>query len=349
MRRKFAIGIFVISTALASCLCSCNTSKTDDQSVEATTQIQEASTEITEEDLDSDSVTKMDIATGEETILSMDDMSESDPEMEESSDGSGDKAGLEEEIEAAENAPEVKIENEETLPYQFKTNIYGDDDRHIIGKKYLTKFPNRAVIYLNMRYPNNKWYCGTGYMIGRNTIATAAHCIYSYEDGGYPVEMRLYPGKKGDYTPYGMTYATDFIVPTAYINLSKVSLYGYDSAMQKVDYGIIHVNNDLGDTLGWFGYRTYESLQSKNKNYHMVGYYDGKLTTQQGKNLVYSRDNKYLEMYFDVVGGQSGSPVFFDKKGDRYVIGHLTSGNNFSNGGVAMTKEILGFYNHYKR
>lgn len=349
MRKKFTIGIFMITAALAACLCSCNTSKTEEQSVEATTQIQEETTEISAEDLET--ATKVDLETGEETILSKDDMSESDPNMKEASDGSGDKDALKDEIKKAQNDDKVDMDADENFSDLFKANIYGKDDRHIIGKKYLTRFPNRAVVYILSRYPNGSWHCGTGYMIGRNTIGTAAHCIYSYDDGGYPLEMRLYPGKKGDYTPYGMTYACDFVVPTEYISRSKVTFASsrYDTAMQKVDYGIIHVNNNLGDVVGWFGFRTYGGLKSKSKDYHMVGYYDGKLTTQQGENLVYSYDNKFLKLYFDVVGGQSGSPIFFSQKGSRYVIGHLTSESRESNEGLAITNEIMEFYRRYKR
>lgn len=58
---------------------------------------------------------------------------------------------------------------------------------------------------------------GTGGLFGPNDVATAAHVVYSQENGGYPSSIIFYPGVNNSGSIVGASYkATIAVLPATY-------------------------------------------------------------------------------------------------------------------------------------
>lgn len=90
-------------------------------------------------------------------------------------------------------------------------------------------------------------FVGTGTMIGRNKVLTAAHCLYDNDPStlpaGYATWVRVAPGLDGDYEPFGASWATRLAVPVTYARGAWTS-----------DLGVITLGTPLGDRTGWLAY-----------------------------------------------------------------------------------------------
>jgi glutamyl endopeptidase len=186
-------------------------------------------------------------------------------------------------------------------------SVIGTDSRYQITAT--TSYPNRAIAYLYVAFPNGAAGSCTGWFIGIRTVATAGHCVYSAADGGWATTVRVYPGRNGRSAPYG------------YSNKYRLfSVTGWTvSGSQYYDYGAIQLPNraatgtPLGSTVGYFGFR-WQSSNVFSGTYTVRGYPGDKpsatMWTMSGpvySNTTYSRKLWYK---MDTAGGQSGSPIY---------------------------------------
>ena len=62
--------------------------------------------------------------------------------------------------------------------------IIGKDNRYKITDT--TTFPNSAICYAEMKFPNSdSIYVGTAWMYGNRVAVTAGHCVYDSSLGGW--------------------------------------------------------------------------------------------------------------------------------------------------------------------
>ena len=190
------------------------------------------------------------------------------------------------------------------------SSIIGSDNRSRITA---TKtFPSRAVVYITY---NGKQHC-TGWMISKNTLITAGHCLYNHKAKSWynTSKFAFYPGRNAGTSPYGSAKATKVWTDTSYIT----------SGNQKQDWGIIKLNKNIGNTTGWFGLK-WQSASYNGTKVTVRGYpsdkkagqlwtMSGKITSSKANNLCYS---------IDTYGGQSGSPIYLS---NNQVIGIHTNG-----------------------
>jgi len=198
------------------------------------------------------------------------------------------------------------------------STVIGADGRHKVSSS--TAFPNRTIAFLEVTFPNGSGTC-TGWFYGPRVVATAGHCVYSHDAGGWATSITVWPGRNGSYAPYGST--------TMHTMWSVVGWT--DSGSPDYDYGAIQTNDAKGNTVGWFGYR----WQSSNS---FPGYF-----TVKG----YPGDKPYGEMWFmsgmilgtgyhlwysiDTYPGQSGSPLYQVYNGTCcYGVGIHTYGVSIS-------------------
>ena len=70
---------------------------------------------------------------------------------------------------------------------------------------------------MSCTWPNGASSFGTGWLFGPNDVATAAHVVYSQENGGYPSSIIFYPGVNNSGSIVGASYkATIAVLPATY-------------------------------------------------------------------------------------------------------------------------------------
>ena len=179
-----------------------------------------------------------------------------------------------------------------------ETVIDADERRQVTDT---TVYPYRAIVSLVMTFPTATAIC-TGFFIDADTLATAGHCVYAADWGGWATQIVAYPGRDGSSAPYGYAYAT-YIFATAGWTVNGDHRY---------DYGAIKLNTALGNTVGWLGYGVKLDENVVKKNVRIFGYPADK---PEGTMWGTRRDIKGVEerkLYYkiDTFGGQSGSPVY---------------------------------------
>ena len=65
-----------------------------------------------------------------------------------------------------------------------------------------------GIVDLKVTFPDGKSAAGTGTMIDSSHVLTAAHLIYSAQDGGYAKSIEAIPAAHGNYDPLGVAFAT---------------------------------------------------------------------------------------------------------------------------------------------
>lgn len=226
--------------------------------------------------------------------------------------------------------------------------VIGQDNRTRVTPT--TSYPWRAIARLVMTFPNNKTYVGTGFFIGPHTVITAAHCVYSHDDGGWATSVEVIPGMDGTLRPYGSAYAVLLAVPTYWISTG---------GNKNWDIGAVRLADDtLGNQVGWFGFAAYGYTDLIGELANLSGYpadksptgsqwysYCSIITTGHWTN----GDETILYHNLDTYGGQSGSPIWFVRDSNRYVIGvHTSSWGSAYNAALRIRPHIFSLMVYWK-
>lgn len=211
--------------------------------------------------------------------------------------------------EDAEPAEEGKLAvgtQEEPLraPGGFLETVIGTDDRVQIDAT--DKYPWRmiAALELRPRAPQTAIYIGTGWLIGRRTLLTAGHCVYSQSDfDGWIGRINVSPGRNGDRFPFGTVRATGFSTLAKWMQTSDPDY----------DIGCIHLAEPIGERTGWFKIASMTDAELANRLLNVSGYPgdrgNGRLQFHH-KNRVLHPAARRIYYDIDTYGGQSGSPVW---------------------------------------
>lgn len=213
--------------------------------------------------------------------------------------------------------------------------IVGDtDSRYQITNT--TSFPYSAIVSLDIVYSNGKTGSGTGFMIGENTVATAGHCVYSHDNGGWAKSISVTPGKNGSNKPFGTAYAT---------TLNSVNGWVQNNLIE-YDYAVIELNTSIGNNSGWFGLSGNDS-SIKDSTVSIVGYAGDKSSYTLWKDIgKISVDKTRMIGYpIDTYKGQSGSPVYWYNSTYGYQAAgiHTRAYTSELNRGVKITSSVFNF------
>jgi V8-like Glu-specific endopeptidase len=183
--------------------------------------------------------------------------------------------------------------------------VLGEDDRVLIEDT--TAFPNRAIGLLNFDQPiesefpfTAQVFC-TAWLVAPDTIVTAAHCVHLAGAGsvGWSSEGTFYPGFDGRTAPFGSCRVTRWILPEPH----------YRTDDERFDYGAAKLDCNVGDVVGWLGFRapsgSLDGLKAEVRGYpgdkgHALWGDSDPISAATARQVFYRADTS---------PGQSGSPV----------------------------------------
>lgn len=215
-------------------------------------------------------------------------------------------------------------------------------------------------------------FIGTAFLEGPYLAVTAAHCTYgdvtvttyknignqtisdtTYEDNSFNPrfadKIEFYFGLNGsnEISEYYQYYAK---ADVAYIELD----YALTCEMKR-DWAAIELDRNMGSLIGgWYG----KISNITTAGYSVTSYgYPGnspipdKMYEYSGI-IIDNPDNVGFKIDYSIaaVGGQSGSPIFWENEnGDKYVCGILSAinANGIQSGGPYFTNFIFNFLNQY--
>ncbi|MCA9170351.1 MAG: trypsin-like peptidase domain-containing protein [Planctomycetales bacterium] len=191
-------------------------------------------------------------------------------------------------------------------------------------------YPGTAVIYIEARW-GNQWASGTGFLVGRNDLLTAAHVIFNYERGGLADEIRLYgsfdPDDFGE-IPISWEYAQYFpdFDPDGDGRVLPGDFFAPTLSGSELDIALLSLTEPIGDQLGWFGidpnfYGGSVGVIGHPGNYGLNMMYDSGTIQASSVDGVY-----YVGSDLEINHGNSGGPIYYDYGGGPYAVGIVSTG-----------------------
>lgn len=189
----------------------------------------------------------------------------------------------------------------------------------------------------------------SGALVMKRFVLTAAWCVYDVQNKKFYDNLDFYPGMNGKKTPLGTVKWKNAWVAQGFV----------DSQDLAFAYGLIELEEDLGDKVGWFGYGP--TPTGKEKQFTLTGYpFDGVPATTMWETKC-GVDAAEENAYFYRCPGEGkslatmlGSPVWIKGKADDawQIVGiHVTSQDDKKNSWwaqrltAAHTETILGWAN----
>lgn len=171
-----------------------------------------------------------------------------------------------------------------------------------------TIYPYSAVIQLvgepviNSQGKREYPIYGSGYVIGPNTIITAAHCLI--DKGKWLDSIRIYYKSRGDYETASYSYVKTATCATSYIE-----------GLAEYDWAILKVDDNIGNKTGWLGFGiTNNSLKGKELTVSGYTLYkesnDTAYVLHKDEGVVVSEDNYFIRYNASTLPGESGGVAF---------------------------------------
>ena len=215
--------------------------------------------------------------------------------------------------------------------------VIGNDDRVRVADELMQSNPWRQICALRIRSKTGRAYVGSGWFIAPSVVATAGHCVYLQNEGGWAQSIDVIPALRGDGPPlYGSATATRFKAVDGWVN----------GGSRDFDYGVIILDDDtLGRRVGNFAVQALSDSALKSVMAKISGYpadRDRAMYQYFHERPLMSSTATRLEYDIDTFGGQSGSVVFVDTVETGVVaIGIHTTGGSTSNSGTRINADVL--------
>jgi len=210
--------------------------------------------------------------------------------------------------------------------------LIGNDDRIRITNTTAT--PWRSIAALRITFPSGAVYRGTGFFISARVLATAGHCVYLRNQGGWARSVEVIPAMNGSTRPYGTARSS---------NLRSVSGWTVH-ARPEADIGcIVLPAGSLNGNPGSFGFAAFTAADLKAQPAVLAGYPGDKPFAELWgmARVVKTVTDKTLIYDIDTMGGQSGAPVYVKRNGKRYVVGIHNYGAQSGNSATRVTQPVF--------
>lgn len=213
-------------------------------------------------------------------------------------------------------------------------SVIGEDDRaHIAATSSL---PWRWICSLLVTARTGSRFIGTGWFIGPRTVMTAGHVVFMHDEGGWAQRITVIPGRNGSERPFGSLDSSA---------LRSVSGWTQNRDTN-FDYGAIIMPDDsLGSQVGHFGFAALTDATLNGLLANLSGYPGDKPAGTQwfhARNITSVSPQK---VFYDVdtFGGQSGSPVWRLRNGQRTAVAiHTTGGGGtLPNSGTRINTSVF--------
>ena len=213
--------------------------------------------------------------------------------------------------------------------------VIGNDDRVRVVDNLLRTNPWRQICALRIRSKTGKQYVGTGWFIAPHVVATAGHCVFLQNEGGWPDSIDVLPAKAGSSQPFRTTSK----------RFRAVDGWVKDQS-RDFDYGAIVLDNtEIGKRLGNFAVRSVDDVGLRGNDAKISGYpadRDRAEFQYFHERPLQSTTSTRLNYDIDTFGGQSGSPIWIDVGQDGVVaVGVHTTGGLTSNSGTRINADVL--------
>lgn len=187
-----------------------------------------------------------------------------------------------------------------------------------------TDSPYRNVCYIVATFPNGKVATGSGTLVYFDILLTAAHVVYSNENGGWATTVTVTPGRTASGSaPFGSTTSTLITAHNEWINNANsnydwavVDLAGSFSTWQLYGYYSDYYN-EVGDTVTFIGY---------------PGNVTSAMCTDEGPITSINEYRMHCSLVADY--GMSGGAIIDNKSG--YLIGVITAKNSSGTVGIGV-------------
>jgi V8-like Glu-specific endopeptidase len=221
-------------------------------------------------------------------------------------------------------------------PPPLAETVHGPDNRVKINNTSV--YPWRVHASLLITAADNSQWIGTGWFIGPHTLITAGHVVHIKNSGvsgrdGWVKRIQVMPGRNGGTLPYGSVTSASFRSVTGWTN----------SGDQNYDYGAILIPNEMGNTVGWFGFGVYGDADLKASVANISGYPGDKPSGTQWYDARKVDSVGARKVYYDIdtFGGQSGSAAYRIIGGARYGVAVHAYGGATTNSGTRITSPVF--------
>jgi glutamyl endopeptidase len=210
--------------------------------------------------------------------------------------------------------------------------IVGTDDRVRIAGTVAA--PWRWICALRIEFPTGAAYRGTGFLIGPRAVATAGHCVYLHNQGGWARRIEVIPGCDGNKRPYGSAVATGYRSTDGWVK----------DRLPTSDYGVTLLPADPfgGRQLGSFGFGAFPNNILLAAPAVLAGYPGDKPFAEPWGTARRIKEATSDQLRYDIdsMGGQSGAGVYITHNGRRYVVGIHNYGASTGNTATRVTKPV---------
>lgn len=209
--------------------------------------------------------------------------------------------------------------------------IIDKDDRVPITQT--TLLPWRRLCALRITF-DKATYRGTGFLIGPRAVATAGHCVYLHNQGGWARRIEVIPGCNGTSRPMGQVEATSFRSVDGWVTGKR----------PESDYGCVVLPAGAfgGRDLGRFGFAAFDTATLLAQPAVMAGYPGDKPFAEMWgmARVIKTITDNTLVYDIDSMGGQSGAPVYIKRNNERYVVGIHNYGALTGNSATRVTEPV---------